>query len=92
MSLVREMKIKATRGMADILPDEVSRWRYLEEKARGLFELYGYKEIRTPILEATPLFVRSIGKTTDIVSKEMYSFQDAKEEASPFVLRRPPLW
>ncbi len=93
MSLVREMKIKATRGMADILPDEVSRWRYLEEKARGLFELYGYKEIRTPILEATPLFVRSIGKTTDIVSKEMYSFSDAKgrsltlrpEETAPVV-------
>jgi len=93
MSLVREMKIKATRGMADILPDEVSRWRYLEEKARGFFELYGYKEIRTPILEATPLFVRSIGKTTDIVSKEMYSFSDAKgrsltlrpEETAPVV-------
>ncbi len=87
------MKIKALRGMSDILPDEAARWCYLEEKARGVFELYGYREIRTPILEETPLFVRSIGKTTDIVSKEMYSFSDAKgrsltlrpEETAPVV-------
>lgn len=79
------MKIKALRGMSDILPGEAARWRYLEEKARGVFELYGYGEIRTPILEETPLFVRSIGKTTDIVSKEMYSFSDAKGRS--FTLR-----
>ncbi|MEA3560391.1 MAG: histidine--tRNA ligase [Candidatus Omnitrophota bacterium] len=72
------MVIKAVRGMNDILPDEIIKWQYLEKISRQVFELYGYSEIRTPILEETSLFIRGIGKTTDIVSKEMYSFSDSK--------------
>ncbi len=70
--------LQAVRGMLDILPEEVERWRFVEEKARSLFALFGYKEIRTPLLEPTELFARSIGEATDIVEKEMYTFQDAK--------------
>jgi histidyl-tRNA synthetase len=69
---------KAVKGMNDILPVEIGKWQYLEEISRKVFELYGYSEIRTPILEETSLFTRSIGENTDIVSKEMYSFSDSK--------------
>lgn len=72
-------KIKALRGMNDILPNEVGRWQYVEDIARRLLNQYGYKEIRTPILEETALFKRSIGEETEIVQKQMYSFQDRGE-------------
>ncbi|MEA3328194.1 MAG: histidine--tRNA ligase [Candidatus Omnitrophota bacterium] len=72
------MVIKAIRGMNDILPGEIARWRDLEQTSREVFELYGYSEIRTPVLEEAALFIRGIGKTTDIVSKQMYSFSDSK--------------
>jgi len=68
--------LKALRGMKDILPEEAGTWQCIEEEARKTFELYGYKEIRTPSLEETSLFTKSIGEGTDIVQKEMYSFKD----------------
>ncbi|MDD5771985.1 MAG: histidine--tRNA ligase [bacterium] len=71
-------KIKAVRGTKDILPHEVNKWQFLENKAREIFSLYGYKEIRTPIFEEISLFVRGIGQGTDIVRKEMYVFDDRK--------------
>ncbi len=69
-------KIQAIRGMHDILPDQTPRWQQLEAQVRELFQSYGYREIRTPIVEMTELFKRSIGEVTDIVEKEMYSFED----------------
>ncbi|MDD5496680.1 MAG: histidine--tRNA ligase [Candidatus Omnitrophica bacterium] len=68
--------IKAIKGMEDILPQDIAIWRWLEDTARRDLESYGYAEIRTPILEETSVFVRSIGETTDIVTKEMYTFKD----------------
>jgi histidyl-tRNA synthetase len=73
--------IKAIRGMRDILPPESSRWQWVEAVAREVFDLYGYKEIRLPLLERTELFARSIGADTDIVAKEMYTFPDRKGDS-----------
>jgi len=72
------LQYKAVRGFKDILPDQVGAWRRLEEEAKRIFGLYGYREIRIPILESTELFARGIGEATDIVSKEMYAFQDRR--------------
>ena len=69
-------KLLAVKGMNDILPPDSARWEWLEEKVRTLMALYAYRNIRTPIVEPTPLFVRSLGEVTDIVEKEMYSFDD----------------
>ena len=69
-------KIQAIRGMHDVLPDRIRRWHQLEDTARRVLESYGYTEIRTPLVEVTELFKRSIGEVTDIVEKEMYSFED----------------
>ncbi len=68
--------IQAIRGMNDILPQDIPLWQHLEATTRAVLESYGYEEIRTPILEKTELFSRSIGEVTDIVEKEMYSFAD----------------
>jgi len=68
--------IQAIRGMNDILPEETPIWRHLEETVRQLLDAYGYREIRMPIVEKTDLFKRSIGEVTDIVEKEMYTFED----------------
>ena len=65
--------------MEDILPGEIEKWQWLEEKARIFFDANGFKEIRTPMLEPTELFVRSIGQASDIVHKEMFSFKDRGE-------------
>jgi histidyl-tRNA synthetase len=70
------MEIRAVRGVKDILPGEVEKWQFVERVAREVFERYGYAEIKTPIFEPTNLFARSIGEATDIVEKEMYSFED----------------
>ena len=70
------MKYKALYGTHDILPDESIMWQYLEERLREIFAVYNYQEIRVPIFEETELFARSIGQDTDIVQKEMYTFQD----------------
>ena len=69
-------RIQAVKGTHDILPDEVSRWHRVEEAARRLFARYGYREIRPPVFEQTELFARGIGQETDIVAKEMYTFED----------------
>ncbi|MBE0505262.1 MAG: histidine--tRNA ligase [Marinospirillum sp.] len=69
-------KIQAIRGMNDLLPDVSPRWQFLEGKVRQLLSRYGYREIRMPIVEQTALFKRSIGEVTDIVEKEMYTFED----------------
>ncbi|PLX83416.1 MAG: histidine--tRNA ligase [Desulfuromonas sp.] len=70
------MSINAVKGMNDILPAESGIWQELEQTAREVFQRYGFKEIRVPVVEKTELFCRSIGETTDIVEKEMYTFQD----------------
>ena len=69
-------KLNAVKGMNDILPPDSALWEWLEERVRGLMGRYAYRNIRTPIVEPTPLFVRSLGEVTDIVEKEMYSFED----------------
>ena len=72
------MKISSIKGFVDILPGEVEIWQLAEEKAREVFALYNFSEIRIPIVEKTELFSRSLGETTDIVEKEMYTFADRK--------------
>lgn len=67
--------IKVQKGTKDILPQEIEQWHKLEKNALDIFTRYGYKEIRTPIFEATELFARGVGDTTDIVNKEMYTFE-----------------
>jgi len=69
-------KIAAPRGTADVYPPESARWQALEAEARAVARRFGYGEIRTPLFEATELFVRGVGETTDIVEKEMYTFTD----------------
>jgi histidyl-tRNA synthetase len=73
--------IKGIRGAPDILPDETGKWQALEMVARDVLDRYGYAEIRTPIFERTELFVRGIGESTDIVEKEMYTFDDRGGES-----------
>jgi len=68
--------LQAVRGMNDVLPDEASAWHQFEEAARDVFERYGYRNLRVPIVEPTPLFVRGIGEHTDVVEHEMYTFDD----------------
>ena len=70
------MNIQAPRGTYDVLPDQSAKWQEVEQKINELCRLYQYKEIRTPIFEHTELFQRGVGDTTDIVQKEMYTFQD----------------
>jgi histidyl-tRNA synthetase len=69
--------LKAIKGMNDILPPDSARWEWLEDTVRALMRRYGYQNIRTPIVEPTALFVRGLGEVTDIVEKEMYSFEDS---------------
>ena len=69
-------KLVAVKGMNDILPPDSARWEWLEDKVRSLMARYAYRNIRTPIVEPTALFVRGLGEVTDIVEKEMYSFED----------------
>ncbi len=68
--------IQAIRGMHDILPDESPLWHFLEQQVRSVLDSHGYRELRTPVVEMTDLFRRSIGEVTDIVEKEMYTFDD----------------
>ena len=68
--------LQAVRGMNDVLPDEAALWERFEDTARDVFARYGYRNMRTPIVEPTALFVRGIGEVTDIVEKEMYTFED----------------
>ncbi|QPJ65856.1 MAG: histidine--tRNA ligase [Candidatus Nitrohelix vancouverensis] len=70
------MKVQSIRGVKDILPAEIPKWHYVEKMAHSVFSRYGFAEIRVPIFEKTALFQRGIGETTDIVQKEMYTFED----------------
>jgi histidyl-tRNA synthetase len=79
------MTIKAVPGTRDILPEEIPAWRRIEESAHRLFARYGYRELRTPVFEETDLFARGIGNETDIVAKEMYTFED--RDGSSLTLR-----
>ncbi|KAA0020528.1 histidine--tRNA ligase [Salinicola corii] len=74
-------KLQAIRGMNDLLPDRSPAWQYLERQLRSLVDRYDYREIRTPIVEQTALFARSIGEATDVVEKEMYTFDDRNGES-----------
>ena len=69
-------KLRAVKGMNDILPPDSARWEWLEDRVRELMAQYAYRNLRTPIVEPTALFVRGLGEVTDIVEKEMYSFED----------------
>jgi histidyl-tRNA synthetase len=77
-------KLTAVKGMNDILPPDSACWEWLEEKVRSLMGRYAYRNIRTPILEQTQLFVRGIGEVTDIVEKEMYAFDDRADKDGKF--------
>lgn len=79
-------KIVAVKGMNDILPPESARWEWFEDTVRALMRRYAYQNVRTPIVEHTPLFVRGLGEVTDIVEKEMYSFVDSMN-GDPLSLR-----
>ena len=70
------MAIKAPRGTADILPADAALWRFVEKTASETARKFGYEEIRTPVFENTELFQRGVGDTTDVVQKEMYTFND----------------
>ena len=70
------MLIKAPKGTRDILPDEIHRWHYVEDKFSDICSRFGFQEIRIPLFEHTELFQRGVGDTTDIVQKEMYTFND----------------
>ncbi len=74
---MNRQKFQAVRGMNDVLPDQSASWARLENLLKQGMQQYGYQEIRTPILESTDLFIRSIGEVTDIVEKEMYTFVDS---------------
>lgn len=80
------MQYKAIRGFKDILPHQVGTWNRIESEARRIFGLFGFKEIRIPLMERAELFARGIGQDTDIVSKQMYTFQDRK---GTYVAMRP---
>jgi len=81
------MKVTAIKGFADIFPGEVENWQFVEQKAREIFAAYNFSEIRIPILEKTELFSRSLGETTDVVEKEMYTFADQDAKGSLLTLR-----
>src|SRR5580658_3814943 len=75
---------RAIKGMNDVLPDEIGRWQLIERTYARTMSLHGFREVRTPCVEATPLFVRTMGEATDVVEKEMYSFTHHDE---PLTLR-----
>ena len=79
--MAERKQFRAIKGTRDILPPDSSLWNWFEQGARDVFESYNYHEIRLPMFEETELFARSIGVETDVVGKEMYTFQD-----------RPPDW
>ena len=74
--------LQAVRGMNDVLPEDAPLWEFFEDTVRDVFRQYGYRNIRTPIVEKTELFVRGVGEVTDIVEKEMYTFDDNGESLS----------
>ena len=85
-------QIQAIRGMNDCLPTESGLWQYVESTIRQVVASYGYQEIRTPIVESTDLFKRSIGEVTDIVEKEMYTFEDPNSDSLSLRQKVLPVW
>ena len=84
--------LKAVRGTRDLLPPETELWNYIESTARSVFARYNFGEIRTPVFEDTQLFARGVGEETDIVSKEMYTWEDrarAQSEKAQSLTLRP---
>lgn len=73
--------IQNVRGTKDIFLNEIEKWHYLEDKVNKVSSLFGYSELRTPVFEKTEVFSRSIGENTDIVNKEMYTFEDKGGES-----------
>src|SRR5580700_3346651 len=73
---------RAIKGMNDVLPDEIGRWQLIQRTYARTMSLHGFREVRTPCVEATPLFVRTMGEATDVVEKEMYSFTHHDEALS----------
>ena len=86
------MRVESVRGMRDILPEEARLWQDLEDEIRRTFSLYGYKEIRLPLVELAELFSRGVGEATDIVHKEMYVFPDKKGQILALRPGPPPRW
>jgi hypothetical protein len=85
-------RIKAVRGTRDILPPDTALWQHVEQASRDILHLYNFQEIRTPILEDTQLFARGVGEETDIVSKEMFTWEDrprAQSEKAQSLTLRP---
>jgi len=80
-SVMSDYRAKSLPGTEDVLPGQWAHWRALHEAARGLFELFGYRELRTPIIEDTRLFVKGTGETTDVVEKQMYTLQTGEGES-----------
>jgi histidyl-tRNA synthetase len=94
VSRISKKELSSIKGTKDILPGEIEKWQKAEQTAQKIFELYGYKEIRTPVFEATGLFEKGTGETSDIVIKEMYTFTDKggrsltlRPEYTPSVVR-----
>ena len=75
------MQIKAPRGTYDILPEEAVKWQWMEQIMKETAARFGYQEIRTPVFEHTELFQRGVGESTDIVTKEMYTFHDKSQRS-----------
>jgi len=86
-----EKKIQAIRGMNDLLPTESSLWQQVEKIVKTILNSYGYNEIRTPIIETTGLFQRAVGEVTDIVEKEMYTFNARNDKDRESLTLRPEL-
>ena len=84
--------VTPVRGTHDILPDDLSRHRHVEETARAVAARYGYREMAIPIFEFTEVFARSLGETSDVVAKEMYTFADKGATASRCGRRRRRGW
>src|SRR5207253_4026511 len=78
--------IKAVRGTRDLLPPETALWNFVEAAVRDVFRAYNFHEIRTPIFESTELFARGVGEETDIVAKEMYTWEDRARNFSDWAL------
>ena len=76
------MLIIKPKGTKDVMPDQIYKWQYVEAKFKELAEAYGFKEIRTPMFEYTELFARGVGETTDIVKKEMYTFNAGEKSVT----------
>jgi histidyl-tRNA synthetase len=74
--------LRAVKGMNDVLPDEIGRWHLIERMFARTLSLHGFREVRTPCVEVTPLFARAMGEATDVVEKEMYSFEHRQESLS----------